>query len=71
MLYLFLFQNDSFENCNKHDFDALDKMLPADLVITFQDGEVLTKDKYIAPLKKIRATSSIFQYRILGRDRDF
>ena len=37
---------------NKHDFAALDKMLPADLVITFQDGEVLIKDEYIASLKK-------------------
>lgn len=37
---------------NKHDIAALDKMLPADLVMTFQDGEVLTKDEYIAALKK-------------------
>jgi hypothetical protein len=37
---------------NKHDADALDKMLPADLVMTFHDGEVLIKDEYIAALKK-------------------
>ncbi|HEX8248491.1 MAG TPA: nuclear transport factor 2 family protein [Pyrinomonadaceae bacterium] len=37
---------------NRKDADALDKMLPADLVITFQDGEVLTKDEYIAAFKK-------------------
>lgn len=37
---------------NKHDAAALDKMLPTDLVITFQDGEVQTKDEYIAALKK-------------------
>lgn len=37
---------------NKHDAAALDKMLPANLVITFQDGEVVTKDEYIAALKK-------------------
>jgi hypothetical protein len=37
---------------NKHDTAALDRMLPDDLVITFQDGEVVTKDEYIAALKR-------------------
>jgi hypothetical protein len=37
---------------NKREIAALDKMLPADLVMTFQDGEVQTKDEYIAALKK-------------------
>ncbi|HEX9960080.1 MAG TPA: nuclear transport factor 2 family protein, partial [Pyrinomonadaceae bacterium] len=44
---------------NKKDPGALDKMLPADLVITFQDGEVLTKDEYIAALKKNPADFTI------------
>ncbi|HEX8736565.1 MAG TPA: nuclear transport factor 2 family protein [Pyrinomonadaceae bacterium] len=46
------FMTDWENLSNKHDFAALDKMLPADLVITFQDGEVLIKDEYIASLKK-------------------
>ena len=47
---------------NKHDITALDKMLPDDLVITFQDGEVLTKDEYIAALKKNPGDFTITDY---------
>ncbi len=47
---------------NKHDTAALDKMLPDDLVITFQDGEVLTKDEYIASLKKNPGDFTITDY---------
>jgi ketosteroid isomerase-like protein len=47
---------------NKHDTAALDKMLPDDLVITFQDGEVLTKDEYIAALKKNPPDFTIADY---------
>lgn len=47
---------------NKKDFAALDKMLPDDLVITFQDGEVLTKDEYIAALKKNPGDFTITDY---------
>jgi ketosteroid isomerase-like protein len=47
---------------NKKDFAALDKMLPDDLVITFQDGEVLTKDEYIAALKKNSGDFTITDY---------
>jgi ketosteroid isomerase-like protein len=47
---------------NKKDFDALDKMLPDDLVITFQDGEVLTKAEYIAALKKNPGDFTITDY---------
>jgi hypothetical protein len=47
---------------NKHDTAALDKMLPADLVLTFQDGEVQTKDQYIAALKNNPADFTITDY---------
>lgn len=47
---------------NKHDTAALDKMLPDDLVITFQDGEVLIKDEYIAALKKNPPDFTIADY---------
>jgi ketosteroid isomerase-like protein len=47
---------------NKHDTAALDKMLPDDLVITFQDGEVLTKAEYIAALKKSSPDFTIADY---------
>ena len=47
---------------NKHDTAALDRMLPDDLVITFQDGEVLTKDEYIAALKKSPPDFTIADY---------
>jgi len=47
---------------NKRDIAGLDKMLPADLVITFQDGEVLTKDEYIAALKKNPGGFTITDY---------
>jgi len=46
------FMTDWANLSNRHDVATLDKMLPADLVITFQDGEVQTKDEYIAALKK-------------------
>lgn len=46
------FMTDWANLSNRHDVAALDKMLPADLVITFQDGEVQTKAGYIAALKK-------------------
>jgi ketosteroid isomerase-like protein len=47
---------------NKKDAAALDKMLPDDLVITFQDGEVLTKTEYIATLKKNPGDFTITDY---------
>jgi ketosteroid isomerase-like protein len=47
---------------NKRDIAALDKMLPTDLVITFQDGEVITKDEYIASLKKNPGDFTITDY---------
>lgn len=53
------FMTDWANLSNRHDIAALDKMLPADLVITFQDGEVLTKDEYIAALKKVRLVSPL------------
>jgi hypothetical protein len=46
------FMIDWADLSNRHDTAALDKMLPADLVMTFQDGEVQTKNGYIAALKK-------------------
>jgi ketosteroid isomerase-like protein len=46
------FMTDWTNLSNKHDLASLNKMLPADLVLTFQDGEVQTKDEYIAALKK-------------------
>ncbi len=47
---------------NKQDTAALDKMLPANLVITFQDGEVQTKDEYIHALKKNPGDFTITDY---------
>lgn len=44
---------------NRHDVAALDKMLPADLVLTFQDGQVQTKDEYVAALKNNPADFTI------------
>ncbi len=46
------FMTDWANLSNKHDTAALDKFLPDDLVLTFQDGQVQTKDEYIAALKK-------------------
>jgi hypothetical protein len=46
------FMSDWTNLSNRHDVAALDKMLPANLVLTFQDGEVQTKDEYIFALKK-------------------
>ncbi len=46
------FMSDWTNLSNRHDVAALDKMLPANLVITFQDGEIQTKDEYIAALRK-------------------
>ncbi|HEY0429228.1 MAG TPA: nuclear transport factor 2 family protein [Pyrinomonadaceae bacterium] len=56
------FMTDWDNFSNKHDFDALDKMLPDDLILTFQDGEVVTKDEYIAALKKNPADFTITDY---------
>lgn len=56
------FMTDWANLSNKKDFAALDKMLPADLVITFQDGEVLTKDEYIASLKTNPGDFTITDY---------
>ncbi|HEX8370308.1 MAG TPA: nuclear transport factor 2 family protein [Pyrinomonadaceae bacterium] len=44
---------------NRHEVAALDKMLPADLVLTFQDGQVQTKDEYVAALKNNPADFTI------------
>jgi hypothetical protein len=46
------FMTDWANLSNKHDIATLDKMLPADLVLTFQDGEVQTKDEYINALRR-------------------
>ena len=46
------FMTDWANLSNKHDTDALDKFLPDDLVLTFQDGQVQTKNEYITALKK-------------------
>jgi ketosteroid isomerase-like protein len=46
------FMTDWTNLSNRHDITGLDKMLPADLVLTFQDGAVQTKDEYIFALKK-------------------
>jgi hypothetical protein len=56
------FMTDWANLSNKHDTAALDKMLPANLVITFQDGEVLTKDEYIHSLKKNPGDFTITDY---------
>jgi ketosteroid isomerase-like protein len=56
------FMTDWANLSNKHDTAALDKMLPADLVLTFQDGEVQTKDEYIATLKNNPADFTITDY---------
>lgn len=56
------FMTDWANLSNKHDAAALDKMLPADLVITFQDGEVLIKNEYIAALKNNPADFTITYY---------
>lgn len=46
------YMNDGANLSNKNDTAALDKILPEDIVTTFQDGEVVTKDEYISALKK-------------------
>lgn len=56
------YMNDWAELSNKREVAALDKLLPADLVITFQDGEVLTKAEYIAQLKASLAAFTITYY---------
>ncbi|HEX8265831.1 MAG TPA: nuclear transport factor 2 family protein [Pyrinomonadaceae bacterium] len=56
------FMTDWANLSNKHDTAALDKMLPADLVITFQDGEVQIKDEYIAALKNNPADFTVTYY---------
>lgn len=47
---------------NKHDTAALKRMLPDDLVLTFQDGQVQTKDEYIFALKNNPADFTITDY---------
>jgi hypothetical protein len=47
---------------NKHDVAALDKLLPADLVITFQDGQVQTRDEYITALRNNPSDFTITDY---------
>lgn len=49
---LIQYMNDWANLSNKYDTDALDKMLPDDLVTTFQDGRVVIKHEYISALKK-------------------
>lgn len=53
--YMFDWANFS----NKKDAAALERLLPDDLVITFQDGEVLTKTEYIAQFKANRSDYKI------------
>ena len=48
---LIQFMTDWANLSNKHDIAALDKLLPPDLVLTFQDGQVQTKNEYVAALK--------------------
>lgn len=47
---------------NKHDTAALERLLPDDLVLTFQDGQVQTKDEYIFALKNNPADFTITDY---------
>jgi hypothetical protein len=56
------FMTDWANLSNKHDTAALDKFLPDDLVLTFQDGEVQIKDEYIAALKKNPADFTLTDY---------
>ena len=56
------FMTDWANLSNKHETAALDKMLPADLVLTFQDGEVQTKDEYIAAVRNNPADFIIKDY---------
>lgn len=56
------FMTDWANLSNLHDADALGKMLPGDLVLTFQDGQVQTRDEYIAALRKNPADFTITDY---------
>lgn len=56
------FMTDWANLSNKHDIAALDRMLPDDLVLTFQDGQVQIKDEYIAALKNNPADFTITDY---------
>ena len=53
------FMNDWTRLSNRHDLTALGRLLPAGLVLTFQDGQMQTRDEYLTALQKNPADFTI------------